>query len=209
MAGGRPTKEERRAQILKHAQAVFAEKGYHHATVDDIVAGVQIARGTFYLYFSDKRAVFEDLVDDFFHRVVSRIHGIDVTPGAPPTHDQLRDNLLRVTELALEEPDMMKVLLHDSSGVDTTFDAKMASFYGSLRRYLEETLETGQQLGMVRDGDRPVMVSLGMGGLKEILLATVTGVTPRTPGELTDEIMRFLARGLLRDPREPSQAKPR
>jgi AcrR family transcriptional regulator len=209
MAGGRPTKEERRAQILEHAQAVFAEKGYHHATVDDIVARVEIARGTFYLYFSDKRTVFEDLVDEFFHRVVSRIHGIDVSPEAPPTHAQLRDNVLRVTGLALEEPDMMKLLLHDSSGIDPSFDAKMASFYGSLRQYLEETLETGQHLGMVRDGDRPVMVSLGVGGLKEILLATVTGVTPRTAEELTDEIMRFLERGLLRDPEDTPQSRRR
>jgi hypothetical protein len=40
MSGGRPTKEERREQILQHARAVFAEKGYHHATVEDIVARV-------------------------------------------------------------------------------------------------------------------------------------------------------------------------
>jgi AcrR family transcriptional regulator len=200
MAGGRPTKEERRAQILDHARAVFAEKGYHHATVDDIVGRVEVARGTFYLYFQDKRAVFADLVDDFFERIVSGIRGIDVEPGAPPTHAQLRDNILRVTRLALGEPDMAKILLHDSSGIDPAFDAKMMSFYGSLRRYLEETLETGQALGMVRDGDRPIMVSLGTGALKEILLATVTGVTPRTAEELTDEIMRFLERGLLRHP---------
>jgi AcrR family transcriptional regulator len=199
MSGGRPTKEERRAQILQHARAVFAEKGYHHATVEDIVARVEVARGTFYLYFADKRAVFSALVDEFFERIVTCIHGIDLGPEAPPPRAQLRDNILRLTRLGLEEPDMMKVLLHDTSGIHPEFDAKLASFYDSLRQYLEETLEAGQRLGLVRGGDRPVLVSLGLGALKEILLATVTDITPRTPEQLTDEIMVFLTDGVLQE----------
>lgn len=84
-----------------------------------------------------------------------------------------------------------------TAGIDPAFDEKLHALYGSLRRYLEETLEQGQELDLVRDGDRPVMVSLGLGALKEILLATVTGITPPTPEQLTDQIMRFLEGGLL------------
>ncbi|MFW6051720.1 MAG: TetR/AcrR family transcriptional regulator [Myxococcota bacterium] len=193
----RPSKEERRAQILDCARVVFAEKGYHQATVDDIVALVGVARGTFYLYFEDKRAALAALVDDFFERMVASIQGIDVSEGAPAPTQQLEDNLVRVARLALDDPAMMKIILHDTAGIDPAFDEKLHAFYGSLRMYLEETLAEGQQLGLVRDGDRPVMVSLGLGALKEILLATVTGITPRTPEELAKEIMRFLEGGLL------------
>lgn len=179
------------------ARAVFAGKGYHQATVDDIVSEVGVARGTFYLYFEDKRAVLAALVDDFFERIIASIDGIDVNDGAAPAAEQLRHNLIRLCGLALAEPDSVKIVLHDTAGVDPAFDDKLRSFYGSLRRYLEETLEEGQELGLVRDGDRPVMVSLGLGALKEILIAAVTAITPRTAEELADEIMRFLEGGLL------------
>ena len=51
-------KPERRQQILTVARDVFARRGYHAAKIDDIVAAAGIARGTFYLYFEDKRAIF-------------------------------------------------------------------------------------------------------------------------------------------------------
>ena len=58
-------KTERRQQILGVAREVFSKRGYHQTTIDDIVAQAGVARGTFYLYFEDKRAVFSDLVDRF------------------------------------------------------------------------------------------------------------------------------------------------
>src|SRR5690606_25495730 len=45
---------ERREAILSAAKTVFRDKGYHQASVHDIIDEAQIARGTFYLYFSSK-----------------------------------------------------------------------------------------------------------------------------------------------------------
>ena len=58
-------KSERRQQILSLARDVFARRGYHQTTIDDIALQAGVARGTFYLYFEDKRAVFSDLIDRF------------------------------------------------------------------------------------------------------------------------------------------------
>jgi hypothetical protein len=41
------------------------------------------------------------------------------------------------------------------------------------------------------------MVSIGLGGLKELVLDAVTGALDRSPDALVDELMRFLDRGLL------------
>ena len=50
-------KEERREQISSVARDVFARRGYHQTTIEDIVLQAGIARGTFYLYFEDKRDI--------------------------------------------------------------------------------------------------------------------------------------------------------
>ncbi len=40
------SKDERRAQLLEAARAVFCDKGYHAATVDDITRAAGVAKGT-------------------------------------------------------------------------------------------------------------------------------------------------------------------
>jgi AcrR family transcriptional regulator len=196
MAHARKKRAERRDEILACARDVFSAKGYHAATIDDIAARVNVARGTFYLYFSDKRAVFEALVDDFFARLTGAIRSIDLASAEPPIA-QLRANLVRLCELALAEPAMMKIVLHDATGLDPDFDAKLGAFYRALYRFLEESLDEGRRIGLVRAGDTGIMVALGIGGLKEILLRAVTAELPRTADELADEIMRFFESGLL------------
>lgn len=47
----------RRTQILDAATSVFAEKGFHRATIKDIARVAGIADGTIYTYFASKTAV--------------------------------------------------------------------------------------------------------------------------------------------------------
>jgi AcrR family transcriptional regulator len=49
-------------RILSAATEVFNERGFSGATVAEMVEKSGVARGTFYLYFTDKRAVLNALV---------------------------------------------------------------------------------------------------------------------------------------------------
>ncbi len=51
-----------RDRILDAAKAVFASRGFHRATVHDIVKKADLGYGTFYLYFREKKDVFYALV---------------------------------------------------------------------------------------------------------------------------------------------------
>jgi AcrR family transcriptional regulator len=190
-------REERRQQILDCARDAFAEKGYHSVTIDDVVARADIARGTYYLYFDDKRAVLDALVDGFLQRIFACIVSIDLAHARDSARDQLQQNIERVVRVALSEPAMVKIALRDANGLDAAFDAKIRSFYRALRTLLSESLAEGQDNGLVRSGDRAAMVSIGLGGLKESLLDAVTGELGSSPEALVAEVMRFLESGLL------------
>ncbi|MAQ15621.1 MAG: hypothetical protein CMN30_26925 [Sandaracinus sp.] len=191
----------RKQQLLEAAKAVFEEKGYVAATVDDIVGRVDVARGTFYLYFDDKLAVFEALVESFMAALGQCIVSIDLTPGAPSPRDQLRANLRRVVELAVGDPAMVKIALSTAMGVDAGLDEKLSVFYGLLRQFMDETLETGQRLGIVRSGPRGPMLSIALGGMEGLLLDAVSGAVDSDVDELVESVMRFLESGLLDRPR--------
>lgn len=194
----RKSKAERRADLLAAARDVFVEKGFAAASVDDIVLRAGVARGTFYLYFHDKRAIFEALVDDFLSRISECVKSIDLSPGAAPPIEQLRANIRRVVGLSLSEPTIVKLALFDATGLDPELDEKLHGYYEALRALIAESLELGQELGMVRGGDRRVMVAIGLGGLKEVLVDAVRGQLAPDAEAITEEIMRFLASGLLR-----------
>jgi AcrR family transcriptional regulator len=54
MAVKHPKTLARRAELLKVAREVLAEKGFEAATISEIVARAGVAQGTFYLYFPSK-----------------------------------------------------------------------------------------------------------------------------------------------------------
>jgi len=60
---------ETRARLLEAAEAVFADLGYHDASIVKITEAAGVAQGTFYLYFTGKREIFDELVRDLNRRV--------------------------------------------------------------------------------------------------------------------------------------------
>jgi AcrR family transcriptional regulator len=55
--------------LLEAAEAVFAEHGYHDASVVKLTEAAGVGQGTFYLYFASKQEVFDELVRDLNRRV--------------------------------------------------------------------------------------------------------------------------------------------
>ena len=60
----RQKKDAKRTAMMQTAVQVFAEKGYHAATVRDIVQKAGVAIGTFYFYFPDKETLFVYLYEE-------------------------------------------------------------------------------------------------------------------------------------------------
>ena len=71
-ATGRPLTtrgRQTRRRLLEAAEQVFADLGYHEASIVKITEHAGVALGTFYLYFDGKQAVFDELVLDLNSRV--------------------------------------------------------------------------------------------------------------------------------------------
>ncbi len=57
--------DSRREQLAHAALEVFARKGIDEATVDDITSEAGLGKGTFYLYFENKDAIIDELVQRY------------------------------------------------------------------------------------------------------------------------------------------------
>jgi AcrR family transcriptional regulator len=189
---GRP---ERRQQILSVARDVFARRGYHAAKIDDIVAAAGVARGTFYLYFQDKRTIFEEIVDRMIARVGMAIVRVDLGRDVA---EQVKENIRRVVTVLLEDRATTKILLSDALGVDPAFDRKLLSFYDEMSSLMEHSLAEGQQLGVIRQGDVRLMAWLAMGSLKEVMFQIVQRGAAYDEEKLVEGTYAYFTGGALR-----------
>lgn len=63
----------RKTDILRAAECLFATKGYHEATIQDIAKKAQYGAGTVYLYFKDKDDLYFSLLEEKIKSMVDAI----------------------------------------------------------------------------------------------------------------------------------------
>lgn len=85
---------ERRRAILEAALVIFSQQGFAGARLDDVARRAGVAKGTLYLHFTDKEALFRGLVEESISPVLADAGGIvAVFPG---TTRELLDHLLEL-----------------------------------------------------------------------------------------------------------------
>ncbi|NOX69434.1 MAG: TetR/AcrR family transcriptional regulator [Gammaproteobacteria bacterium] len=67
--------QQQRAQAIRSAAAVFAEKGFHGASTKDIAERIGIKQGSLYYYFKSKEEALGEVclygIEDYVHRMAS------------------------------------------------------------------------------------------------------------------------------------------
>jgi AcrR family transcriptional regulator len=199
LAADQMDREERREQILSHALALFAARGYHLTQISDIIEAAGIARGTFYLYFDSKRAIFSTLLDRLFTTFQGTIFRIQVGEGHPEVGVQVRGNLDRVIDAMTDHRDLVRILLRAAVGLDPEFDGKVDDFYRGLLSILRGSVQMGVEMGLIRPCDPEVVAIFVLGGLKELAYQYLVAddQTPRRE-HVAAEFLAFVFGGLFR-----------
>jgi AcrR family transcriptional regulator len=159
----------RREQILEHAAALFGRKGYHSTSIANIIQSAGIARGTFYLYFKNKKAIFEELLDYLVVQIKKRIKTVDTSPGSPSAREQVLDNITRVIELLTDNRALLAIMLERAVGLDRSIDEKLSGFYEQIAHTIELSLRLGQEMEIIRPCNTRVAALSAVGALKEVL----------------------------------------
>jgi len=196
---GERAKQERRRQILGAAKVVFAEAGYHGASIHAIIERAQIARGTFYLYFASKAAVFDSILDQALADLRGLIHRIEVEdPNAPAPQVQLRSQVISTLEYVIKDRPLATMLLSAGQTPDVEAAERIDSFYTEMRDLLKRALESGLEIGLLRKC-HPNLVSAAMLGLiRGVIEQLVLRDNELTVEQVVDEMLMVALRGVLK-----------
>jgi AcrR family transcriptional regulator len=88
--------EARRQAIVEAALAEFCARGFAATRIEDVAARAGVAKGTIYLHFDDKAALFREIVSTMLVPLVAVLE-------APPPDIPLRDALAGFFDLFVQE----------------------------------------------------------------------------------------------------------
>jgi AcrR family transcriptional regulator len=192
-------KLERRRQIIAAAKAVFADSGYHGASIHAIIERAQIARGTFYLYFESKAAVFDSILDQAMKDLRARIHRIEVDePGAPPPQLALRDQVVATLEYIVGDRPLAMLLLSAGHTPDAEAAERLDQFFAEVRDLLRRALESGMEIGLLRTCDATLVAAAMLGMIRGVVEQIITQPEPPTVDAVVAEMLTVALRGVLK-----------
>lgn len=197
-------KKNRREEILTAAITVFSQKGYHDTTISELIEKAGIARGTFYLYFENKRQIFDSILDNLLLEIDRCIRTIQIgqigekdSEKASPL-DQLKANLTRLFTLFIENPELSRILLRHATGLDEESDQKLTEFYSNLASKIEEALRLGTKMNLIRECDPRITSYCILGSIREVIEhITLTRRDTSEIDTIIEEVLSFGLYGLM------------
>ena len=195
---GDRAKLERRRKILAAAKEVFSEAGYHGASINMIIERAQIARGTFYLYFESKSAVFNSILDVAMADLRGRLHRIEVVdPKAPPPQVQLREQMVATLEYVVGDRPLATLILSAGHTPDAEASERLDQFFGEVRALLQRALETGMEIGLIRKCQPELVAAAMLGMIRGVIELMVHQTDAPTVDEVVNELLLVALRGLV------------
>lgn len=165
--------DDRKRKIVDNAARLFAAKGYHGTTVDEIVQATGIAKGTFYLYFESKEdllvEVIKNLIDETLQRIDDKLRG----KGKSDFITRIEAKGEELLELYLENSELLYMLLGETVG-NRRLQEQLHEVYERLAERLEEDLQWGMREGEIfpyQDLRTVAYALVGMGQTVAILVS--------------------------------------
>ncbi len=172
----RAKKDAKRTAMMQAAVRVFAQKGYHSATIRDVVQEAGVAVGTFYFYFPDKETLFIHLYEetaDFLLQTVGQ-----AVAGRPVLHQQISAACQTYINLALYDPAILHLVLVGGIGAVASLTDKRAAFRERLIQLYQKPLDAAMDKGEIPPQNSRRMAEGLAGAFDEITLNLLAQPNP-------------------------------
>lgn len=174
-----PTRRDReqlrhRAEILSGAEAVFAQKGFYHATMEEIAQRAEFAIGSLYKYFRSKEAIYMALFEERLHRFTD---GIDtILQRDESFHTKLNQFLEYWTDFANQNQALLRIFHCSQDTSDWHKDDLRKSIEPHMMKYfqcMEQLIAQGIQEEVLRPHDPADLASFFIGTLQGFFFGTL------------------------------------
>lgn len=183
--------ERSRELLLEIAAEEFAQNGFYETRVSTIVKKAGVTQPTFYLYFTSKEAIFQELIDIFRSKLFELIKQSRLESGLESASIKgvITGRVTSILSFFKENPNITQIGLYIAK--------ESVEIKEELALLIKENLMREQQEGYFMSDVDFYIVSDGLIGIIERLTLTKLLNGLINPEKLATEIVRLFLYGLL------------
>jgi AcrR family transcriptional regulator len=198
----RPRYDARRNELIDIAARLYAERGYHGTSVDDLVEATGLQRGGLYHYIEGKHDLLVGIHDRFIEPLLTRAREIAAEDGSPEA--KLRELACSLMGIIATYQDHVTVFLNDWRAIkEGPGWERIHAVRREFESIVEQVLDDGRANGhfAITRTRLPTMAFLGM------INYSYQWYDPRgslTPDEIGNELASIFLQGINPSLVEPS-----
>lgn len=191
--------EVSRALLLNMAVEEFALNGYHETKISTIVERAGVTQKTFYLYFTSKEAIFQELITNFREKlstIVGKSH-LEANLDKNTLPNRIVNKLSKVLQLFAENPHLTQIGFYLS---EESIEIK-----NQLLEQIGDYLNAGAKEGYFRSDVDMDFVAESLLGMIERLTLTQLFSGLKGSQQLAEEIAMVVLKGIASREKEQIQ----
>jgi TetR/AcrR family fatty acid metabolism transcriptional regulator len=150
---------DKKERVLKTALTLFAEKGYEKTTVEEIALKSEIAKGTVYLYYPSKDAIYNEVIHS-----ASEVRRKYIQSTGAGLEEDIRRTLAKLimSELrfARAEKRLYRLLMSNERNDEGAFSENNRSLRRGFLVELTDLIQQGMARGVIREGNPTLLGQL-------------------------------------------------
>lgn len=176
-----PKGEKRKQQIIDTARNMFMTRGFQSTHIGHVCEELDIARGTVYQYFSNKKEILYAILDNVSETVEDILDPDDLKEfihAKPDKESMIKFIDNRVSsclKIIADEPIIIKLIYRDISGIDDEVSDKVSGFLTKITNVIAREIDTLRSNNIFKQEIKPdIAASMLVGGVMMIVFQYTT-----------------------------------
>lgn len=186
----------RRHELLVAAAHLFARKGYHATSMQDIADALDILRGSLYHHIDGKEALLHELMERGITELLNQARPIARADMSPT--EKLAEIIRRHTVTIARYPDFMAVFLHELKSLSPERRREILTLRDEYDHIVRDIIKEGVERGVFRPTNVR-MATFGLLGLLNWIYQWYSSDGPLSPEDVADVFVDMVLHGLANE----------
>jgi Transcriptional regulator len=167
-----PKGERRKQQIVDTAKQMFIDKGFQSTHIGQVCEKLDIARGTVYQYFRNKKEILYAILEDVLENIEDIFDQDDFNEffGGSPSNEAVLEfinkRLMSCITVLLGEPIVIKLIFKEIIGVDEDVNVQVIKSISAIEKHVAREVEDLMGRGIYKSTLNPkVTATMIIGGV--------------------------------------------
>lgn len=161
-----PKGERRKTQIVNTAKQMFIENGFQSTHIGQVCEKLDIARGTVYQYFRNKKEILYAILEDVLEKIGDIFDPDDFSeffkgnPSNEAILEFINKRLSSCISVMLSEPIVIKLIFKEIVGVDEDVNERVGQAITGIQKYVAREIEDLMARGVYRNSLNPAITAM-------------------------------------------------